>query len=170
MVIDGKETIATVTRANNRVTVGAGGVNVTFNGISQDGTILPLDNDGNLRVTGGDSVSVEGTGFAPNQDVEVWMFSTPQLLATVKADSNGKVVENIKLSTMLQEGNHRFVVDGKSASGTDALVTLGVIVGYESSGLSTTGKLLIALPIALAVFAGLIIPTTVRRRRKEELA
>ena len=170
MVIDGKETIATVTRANNRVTVGAGGVNVTFNGISQDGTILPLDNEGNLRVTGGDSVSVEGTGFAPNQDVEVWMFSTPQLLATVKADSNGKVVENIKLSTMLQEGNHRFVVDGKSATGSDALVTLGVIVGYESSGLSTTGKLLIALPIALAVFAGLIIPTTVRRRRKEELA
>lgn len=170
MVIDGKETIATVTRANNRVTVGAGGVNVTFNGISQDGTILPLDNEGNLRVTGGDSVSVEGTGFAPNQDVEVWMFSTPQLLATVKADSNGKVVENIKLSTMLQEGNHRFVVDGKSASGSDALVALGVIVGYESSGLSTTGKLLIALPIALAVFAGLIIPTTLRRRRKEESA
>jgi hypothetical protein len=170
MVIDGKETIATVTRANNRVTVGAGGVNVTFNGISQDGTILPLDNDGNLRVTGGDSVSVEGTGFAANQDVEVWMFSTPQLLATVKADSNGKVVENIKLSTMLQEGNHRFVVDGKSASGTDALVTLGVIVGYESSGLSTTGKLLIALPIAFAVFAGLIIPTTLRRRRKDEPA
>jgi len=170
MVIDGKETTATVTRANNRVTVGAGGVNVTFNGISQDGTILPLDNEGNLRVTGGDSVSVEGTGFAPNQDVEVWMFSTPQLLATVKADSNGKVVENIKLSTMLQEGNHRFVVDGKSASGSDALVALGVIVGYESSGLSTTGKLLIALPIALAVFAGLIIPTTLRHRRREELA
>lgn len=166
MVIDGKETTATVTRSNNRVTVGAGGVNVTFNGISRDGTILPLDGEGNLRVTGGDSVSIEGSGFAPNQDVEVWMFSTPQLLATVKADSNGKVVENIKLSTMLQEGNHRFVVDGKSASGSDALVALGVIVGYESAGLSTTGKLLIALPIALAVLAGLIIPTTVRRRRR----
>ena len=168
MVIDGKETIATVTRANNRVTVGAGGVNVTFNGISRDGTILPLDGEGNLRVTGGDSVSVEGTGFAPNQDVEVWMFSTPQLLATVKADSNGKVVENIKLSTMLQEGNHRFVVDGESASGSDALVTLGVIVGYESAGLSTGGKLLISLPIALAIIIGLVIPTTLRRRKKIE--
>ena len=168
IVIDGKETIATVTRANNRVTVGAGGVNVTFNGISRDGTILPLDSEGNLRVTGGDSVSIEGTGFAPNQDVEVWMFSTPQLLATVTADSNGKVVENIKLSTMLQEGNHRFVVDGKSATGSDALVALGVIVGYESAGLSTTGKLLISLPIALAIIVGLVIPTTLRRRKKIE--
>ena len=166
MVIDGKETIATVTRSNNRVTVGAGTVSVTFNGLSQSGAIIPLDSEGNLRVTGGDSVSVEGSGFAANQDVEVWMFSTPQLLATVKADSNGKVVENIKLSTMLPEGNHRFVVDGKSAAGTDALVTLGVIVGYESTGLSTTGKLLITLPIALAIIVGLVIPTTLRRRKK----
>ena len=166
LVIDGKETTASVTRASNRVTVGAAGVSVTFNGIAQDGTIVPLDSEGNLRLTGGNSVSIEGTGFASNQDVEVWMFSTPQLLATVKADSNGKVVENIKLSSMLEEGNHRFVVDGTSAAGADALVALGIIVGYESSGLSTTGKLLIALPIALAIIMGLVIPTTLRRRKK----
>jgi hypothetical protein len=67
---------------------------------------------------------------------------------------------------MLQEGNHRFVVDGNSANGSDALVALGIIVGYESSGLSTTGKLLIALPIGLAIIMGLVIPTTVRRRKK----
>jgi hypothetical protein len=166
LVIDGKETTASVTRTNNRVTVGAAGVSVTFNGIAQDGTIVPLDSEGNLRLTGGNSVSIEGAGFAANQDVEVWMFSTPQLLATVKADSNGKVVENIKLSSMLEEGNHRFVVDGTSAAGADALVALGIIVGYESSGLSTTGKLLIALPIALAIIIGLVIPTTLRRRKK----
>ena len=166
LVIDGTETTVSVTRANNRVTVGASGVSMTFSGIAQDGTIIPLGSDGNLRITGGDSVSVEGTGFAANQDVEVWMFSTPQLLATAKADSNGKVVKNIKLSTALQEGDHRFVVDGKSANGRDALVVLGVIVGYESSGLSTTGKLLIALPIGLAIIVGLVIPTTLRRRKK----
>ena len=166
MVFDGTERNATVTRANNRVTVGAGGVSVTFNGVAQDGTIIPLDSDGNLRITDGNSVSVEGAGFAPNEDVEVWMFSSPQLLGTVKADSNGKVMEKITLSTMLQEGNHRFVVDGTSATGADVLVALGIIVGYESSGLSTTGKLLIALPIALAIIVGLVIPTTLRRRKK----
>ena len=166
IVVDGKEEVATVTRSSNRVTVGAGGVSVTFNGIAQDGTIIPLDSEGNLRLTGGNSVSIEGTGFAPNEDVEVWMFSAPEVLARVKADSNGKVVENIKLSSMLQEGNHRFIIDGKSANGSDALVALGVIVGYESSGLSTTGKLLIALPIGLAIIFGLVIPTTFRRRRR----
>ena len=166
LVFDGTERTATVTRANNRVTVGAGGVSVTFNGVAQDGTIIPLDSDGNLRITDGNSVSVEGAGFAPNEDVEVWMFSSPQLLGTVKADSNGKVMEKITLSTMLQEGNHRFVVDGTSATGADVLVALGIIVGYESSGLSTAGKLLIALPVALAIIVGLVIPTTLRRRKK----
>ena len=165
-VVDGAETTAAVTRANNRVTVGAAGVSVTFNGVAQDGTIIPLDSDGNLRITDGNSVSVEGAGFAPNEDVEVWMFSSPQLLGIVKADSNGKVMEKITLSTMLQEGNHRFVVDGTSATGADVLVALGIIVGYESSGLSTAGKLLIALPIALAIIVGLVIPTTLRRRKK----
>jgi hypothetical protein len=166
MVINGKEETASVTRANNRLTVGARGVSVAFNGISQDGTIIPLDSDGNLRLTGGNSVSIDGAGFAPNEDVEVWMFSTPQLLATVKADSSGKVAGNIKLSSILQDGNHRFVVEGKNAAGTDALVALGIIVGYESSGLSPTGKLLIALPIGLAIIFGLVIPTTLRRRRR----
>lgn len=166
MVLDGKETDATVTRTNNRLTVGASGVSVTFNGIADDGNVVALDSDGNLRVDSGDSVSVEGSGFAANQDVEVWMFSTPQLLATVKADSNGKVVDTIKLPLLLEEGNHRFVVEGTSAAGADALVALGIIVGYESSGLSTTGKLLIALPIALAIIMGLVIPTTLRRRKK----
>jgi hypothetical protein len=155
-----------VTRANNRVTVGAAGVSVTFNGITAEGTIIPLDSDGNLRVAGGDFVSVEGTGFAASKDVEVWMFSTPQLLGAVKADSNGKIKGNIKLSSKVQDGNHRFVVDGKNANGSDVLLALGAVVGNESSGLSATGKLLIALPIGLAIIVGLVIPNTVRRRKK----
>ena len=67
---------------------------------------------------------------------------------------------------MLEEGDHRFVVEGTSASGSDTLVALGVIVGSDSAGLSTAGKLLISLPIALAIIVGLVIPTTLRRRKK----
>lgn len=166
MMIDGKESVATVTRANNRLTVGAGNVSVTFNGVDDDGSVIPLDNEGNLRVVGGSTVSVEGSGFAANQDVEVWMFSTPQLLTTVRADSNGKIAEKVVLPSVLEEGNHRFVVDGTSATGSEALVALGVIVGNESAGLSTSGKLLISLPIALAIIVALVIPTTLRRRKR----
>lgn len=165
-VLDGQEQIATVTRVNNRVTVSASGVSATLSALSQDGKVIALDSNGNLRFAGGDSVAVEGSGFAPGQEVEVWMFSTPRLLAKLNADDSGNISGRVILPSVIEEGNHRMVLSGASASGKKVLVTVGVIAGYESSGLSTTGKLLITLPIALAIIVGLVIPTTVRRRKK----
>jgi hypothetical protein len=159
-----------VTRADNKISVEAAGISVTFSGISSDGDIIPLDSDGNMRVVGSDSVAVDGFGFKPNSDVEVWMFSTPRLLATIETDSSGRIADNIVLPGVLAVGDHRFVLNGQAQSGDDATVGLGLIVGYEGEGLSTTGKLLIALPIALAVLAGLIIPTAIRRRKDDEAA
>lgn len=141
---------------------------MTFSGLTSDGQTIPLDSDGNLRVTGDDIVSIDGSGFLPESSVEVWMFSSPRLLSTVTADSAGRVTENVTLPGVLAEGDHRFVLNGQSSSGDDALVGLGLIVGYEGGGLSTIGKLMIALPIALAVVLGLLIPTAVRRRRKDQ--
>jgi hypothetical protein len=87
-------------------------------------------------------------------------------VSTVAWNCDGKIKGNIKLSSKVQDGNHRFVVDGKNANGSDVLLALGAVVGDESSGLSATGKLLIALPIGLAIIFGLVIPTTLRRRRR----
>lgn len=168
VMVGGKATTATVTRSNNKITVGAAGINVTFSGISSDGDIIPLDSDGNMRVVGDDIVAIDGSGFAPNSDIEVWMFSTPRMLTKISSDSAGRVTENVTLPGVLEEGDHRFVLNGESASGDDALVGLGLIVGYEGEGLSTTGKFLIALPIALAILMGLLIPTAIRRRRDDE--
>lgn len=168
VMVGGKATVATVSRANNKITVGAAGINVTFSGISPNGDIIPLDSDGNMRVVGDDVVAIDGSGFAPNSEIEVWMFSTPRMLKKITSDSAGRITENVELPGVLEEGDHRFVLNGESASGDDALVGLGLIVGYEGGGLSTTGKFLIALPIALAILIGLLIPTAIRRRRDDE--
>jgi len=168
IIVEGKAMTAAVTRLNNKISIASAGINVTFSGISQDGETIPLDADGNMRVMGDDTIAVDGSGFQPESDIEVWMFSTPRLLATATSDSSGRITENIVLPAVLEEGNHRFVLNGQSASGDEALVGLGLIVGSEDAGLSTAGKFLIALPIALAILAGLIIPTAIRRRRQEE--
>lgn len=168
VMVGGKATTATVTRSNNKITVGAAGINVTFSGISADGEVIPLDSDGNMRVVGDDIVAIDGSGFAPNSEIEVWMFSTPRMLTTISSDSAGRVTENVTLPGVLEEGDHRFVLNGQAANGDDALVGLGLIVGYEGEGLSTTGKFLIALPIAMAILIGLVIPTAIRRRRDDE--
>lgn len=164
-MIGGVRTTATVTRTNNMVNVVAAGIEVTFAGRSRDGTLIPLDSDGNMRVEAGDTVTVDGSGFMPGSGVDVWMFSTPELLSTVKTDASGRIKESVVLPEGIEEGDHRFVLDGRSSSGQDALVGLGLIVGEESGGLSTAGKFLIALPIAFAVVLGLLIPTALRRRR-----
>lgn len=168
VMVGGKATIATVTRSNNKITVSAAGINVTFSGISADGELIPLDSDGNMRVVGNDVVAIDGSGFAPNSEIEVWMFSTPRMLTKISADSAGRVAENVTLPGVLEEGDHRFVLNGEASNGDNALVGLGLIVGYEGGGLSTTGKFLIALPIALAILMGLIIPTAIRRRRDDD--
>ena len=168
VIVGGRATTATVTRSNKKITVGAAGINVTFSGISADGEVIPLDSDGNMRVVGDDIVAIDGSGFAPNSEIEVWMFSTPRMLTTISSDSAGRVTENVTLPGVLEEGDHRFVLNGQAANGDDALVGLGLIVGYEGEGLSTTGKFLIALPIAMAILIGLLIPTAIRRRRNDE--
>ena len=168
VMVGGKATSATVTRSNNKITVGAAGINVTFSGISTDGEIIPLDSDGNMRVVGDDTIAIDGSGFLPESEIEVWMFSTPRMLVKITSDSSGRVADNVTLPTVLEQGDHRFVLNGQAANGDDALVGLGLIVGYEGGGLSTTGKFLIALPIALAILIGLIIPTAIRRRREDE--
>lgn len=168
VMVGGKATSATVTRSDNKITVGAAGINVTFSGISTDGDIIPLDSDGNMRVVGDDIIAIDGSGFLPESEIEVWMFSTPRMLVKITSDSSGRVADNVTLPSVLEEGDHRFVLNGQAANGDDALVGLGLIVGYEGGGLSTTGKFLIALPIALAILIGLIIPTAIRRRRDEE--
>jgi len=44
---------------------------------------------------------------------------------------------------------------------------VGVIVA-EPSQLSTVSKVLIAIPLALAVFAGFLLPTTLHRKRRRQ--
>ncbi len=126
---------------------------LTINGPRQDDLII---------------VSEEGFGFLPDSDVDVWMFSSLRLLTTVSADALGRVNDDVVLPATIEEESHRFVLDGQNASGDDAVVGLGLIVGYETDGLSTTGKSLIALPIALAILAGLLILTALRRRRRPD--
>lgn len=64
----------------------------------------------------------------------------------------------------LEAGNHRVVVSGQTRDGKDAVVGVGLIASAVPDAVSTASKVLIALPLSLAVIAGLIIPTRRRRR------
>jgi hypothetical protein len=166
VVVDGVESSATVTRSNNTLNVVGGGVVATVSGVSPEGERISLDADGNLRLSDGDQIVVEATGYVSAEEIGVWLFSTPTQLGSLTADVAGKISGRFALPLDIESGDHRLVLEGVNSDGSPVVLGLGIAVGEIESS-STLARLLIAIPVALAIIFGLVIPTTLRRRRRE---
>jgi hypothetical protein len=103
------------------------------------------------------------------QDVDAWLYSTPSLLGAMTADGDGKVSGAFNLPSGLDVGDHRLVLSGENPDGAAVLVGIGLSYGTVQSG-STVTRVLIAIPIALAVLFGLFLPAVTRRRKKNAFA
>jgi hypothetical protein len=143
-----------------------GGVVATVSGVSPEGERISLDADGNLRLSDGDQIVVDASGFVSGEEIAVWMFSTPTQLGSITADVTGKISGRFALPANIESGDHRLVLEGVNSDGSPIILGLGIAVGEIESS-STVARLLIAIPVAFAVIFGLVIPTTLRRRRRE---
>ena len=163
--IDGVETKSQVSRENNQLVVSAGALKATIGGLNKNGTAMSLDEDGNVRLRSGDVVRIKLAGFRPNSTVEAWLFSTPVLLGSSVVSADGSVLGDFTIPKNSSEGSHRIVIVAKSKYGKATTFTVGVEVG-EIARTSTITRVLISIPIALAVLFGLFLPAVSRRRRK----
>ena len=163
--VDGVKTDATVTRDNNQMVVTAGSLSATLSGLDKSGKRSPLDRDGNIHLNAGDEVKISVGGFKPGSVVEVWLFSTPTRLGTAVVGADGTVSGTYKLPSGTKSGTHRIVVTAKLANGKPTTFTLGILVG-DISTTSTLTRVLIAIPITLAIGFGFLLPTQLRRRRR----
>jgi hypothetical protein len=163
--VDGVATKSKVTRENNQLVVSAGSLKATIGGLDENGTALPLDSDGNVRLKAGDVVRVKLAGFTPGGTVEAWLFSTPVLMGSAVVRPDGSVIGNFKIPANTPNGSHRIVIVSKSKDGKPTSFTVGVALG-EVAKSSTLTRVLIAIPIALAIGIGFLIPNQLRRRRK----
>ena len=167
VLLDGVKTDTKVARQNNAMVVTAGSVSAALSGINDQGKTVPLDSDGSVRLSAGDSIKVAVGGFKPDSEVEVWLFSTPVRLGSAPVSSDGSMSKTFILPAGVKSGNHRVAVLAKLPNGKTATFTLGIVLG-EISTTSTVTRVLIAIPIALAIGFGLILPTRLRRRRTVE--
>lgn len=166
---DGEVIETTVTRADNQITAVAGDVTSTVSGLTSDGQRVALNAEGNLVVNKGDKLVVSSSGYSPGADVSVWLYSIPTRLGVIAADSAGKVSGAFDLPSDLEIGDHRLVLSGDNPDGAEVLVGIGLSYGSLSSSSSLT-RVLIAIPIALAILFGLFLPAVTRRRKKNALA
>jgi hypothetical protein len=163
--VDGVKTDAVVTRQNNQMVVNAGSLSATLSGLDKTGKTSPLDSNGVVHLDVGDVIKISLGGFKPESIVEVWLFSTPTKLGTAEVGDDGKMSGSYKLPFGTKSGAHRVVVTAKLPNGKPTTFTLGILVG-DISTTSTLTRVLIAIPISLAIGFGFLLPTRIRRRRQ----
>jgi hypothetical protein len=167
--VDGVKTNAVVTRSNNQMVVTAGSLSATLSGLDKAGNRAALDSNGVVHLDVGDVIKISLGGFKPESIVEVWLFSTPMKLGTAEVGKDGKMSGAYKLPFGTKSGAHRVVVSAKLPNGKPTTFTLGILVGKISTT-STLTRVLIAIPISLAIGFGFLLPTQLRRRRKTHTA
>ena len=163
--VDGVKTDAIVTRENNQMVVSSGSLSATLSGLDKSGKTAPLDSNGTVHLSGGDVIKISLGGFKPDSLVEVWLFSTPTKLGTSTVGTDGTMTGAYRLPVGIKSGSHRVVVSAKLPNGKSSTFTLGILVG-DISTTSTLTRVLIAIPITLAIGFGFLLPTQLRRRRK----
>jgi hypothetical protein len=139
-------------------------------GVVPASSTLP-ESDGDLElpagatseVPAGKTITVTGSGYAPNSTVTVLIYSQPRILTTVVADVNGNFTVTVTVPADLAPGQHTLVASGVDTMGNLRFVTLPVTV----TGLAYTGA-----DIAVPAIGGLAALTAggalifVARRRK----
>jgi LPXTG-motif cell wall-anchored protein len=131
-----------------------------------------------------DTVSVNLSGFQPGEIVNVQVFSTPQELGTITANSAGAVSQTFTLPAGLPAGLHTVVATGETSgltasaqftlasptaapSSTSSTTAEAAAAAAPSSSLPTTG-IDAALGVALgagAIAVGGLLVMAARRRR-----
>ncbi|MFM8794362.1 MAG: glycine-rich domain-containing protein, partial [Acidimicrobiales bacterium] len=154
---------ATVERSDNQLVVSAGPLRAVVGGVNADGTPMPLDQAGNVRLRTGDTVRIRLAGFKPDSIMEAWLFSTPMLLGTTKVGEDGTVTGTFTIPRDVPSGAHRVVIVARTTDGKPATLAVGIDVG-EWEKESTLTIWLLVLPLLLAILGALLLPATRRRR------
>lgn len=74
-------------------------------------------------------VTVEGSGFQAGSCSDVYINSKNMYLGSLKIDSRGEVVDEVKLPANLAVGNHTLIFAGKKADGKKIIVPTPIVVG-----------------------------------------
>jgi hypothetical protein len=162
--IGGKTAKATTARVNNQLIFTAGEFTVTFAGVNADGSVIPLRTDGVLELAREDMFRLDAKGFAPGTQVTVWMFSQPQRLAKLTVGPDGLLRTSLRVPKSLNDGLHHVVLVGIDQAKKEAKFEFGLDVGVPADQWWVS-RVLLVIPISIAVFIGLWLPTSVRRRR-----
>lgn len=82
--------------------------------------------NGTIQLMRGHSVSITGTGFAADQDVNAWLFSDPILVGNTRTNGKGTVRDSFVVPPVTKNGNHTLQIRLMSPEGK--VVNFGIPV------------------------------------------
>ena len=99
--------------------------------------------EGRIEAPPRESVDVSGTGFQPDTDVEVWVFSEPTLLGTVLVDENGEFEVTLDLPATLPVGDHTVQAEGITRNGDVKALAVGLTIESQNVFIELTPSRLV---------------------------
>lgn len=125
----------------NGLSIAGDGFTMALAGLGANGQPLQLDANGALVLEEDRSAHVEGTGFQPDSQVAVYIYSNPTFVGTVTTDANGSFSDTLQLPISLETGNHTLQANGFTKDGAVRSMSLGVVMKPASGRLAQTASL-----------------------------
>ena len=162
-VVNGESVATTLTRVNNTLVLTSGTIKLVIAAVDQDGNVLPLDANGNIRLTENRLLTVTASNLAASAGVQVWVFSTPTKVGDFTTSTDGGLKETISIPKTVENGAHRLVLTQKSKRGNETLLAVGIAIGAKNSRNWSLGWILFP-PLGVASVLALVLPARRRRR------
>lgn len=163
-VVNGETVATTLTRVNNTLVLTSGPIKLVIAAVDENGNILPLDANGNIRLTSNRLLTITAENLAASAGVQLWIFSTPTKLGEFTTTNIGGLKETISVPKSVANGSHRLVLTQKTKRGNETLLAVGIAIGEKSSRNWSLGWILFP-PLGVASVLALVLPAR-RRRRK----
>jgi hypothetical protein len=114
---------------------------------------------GSSQASPGDQVDVTASGLQPGENVQVNLHSTPRLLTTAQADSNGNVHVTVNIPEEAEHGQHHIEILGEQSGSHKTPISLIPAAPASSSGDTPWAVIatVTALGIAVVGASGLVI-------------
>jgi len=143
-------------------TITAGEVSATINGgnTSTDEGDAP---ENALAFEAGSEVNLSASGFQPESEVDVIIYSEPTNLGQIKVDANGTVTAQVTLPSNLETGNHTLVLNGVDAKNQPISVKFGLIV-YGTDSITPIWVWLLVAALTLTLLASIWLNIQSRQR------
>jgi hypothetical protein len=141
----GQPIVPSIQKSNNGIALlTAGPANIAFAGLSSSSSSTNSENpagatspsDG-LAASASVPLEIATSSFIASSPVQVWLFSTPLLLAETTVDADGNFSVAIKIPKSLRRGNHTlqiqgFVYTSSGAAEVNANLGISVVEAVES--------------------------------------